>query len=282
MKTIEQAILDEFHLGQGTVHIDDLLDMFREEFPGEPFENLHAAMEILEAEGVIKLEGSSGYYHHLAEVRYTIRNILSEARYKKNRKQRRYVANTIQTNQGKYDPRNDRHRQMLAQDLYKNMTKAQQGFSTKGIRYLKEGEEIVWKKTFPNGMKLNVYTSVKTEVDPTQKSGKTFRFAPRAKGRVYFQIEYTIPAAYARVAGVPQGSQMYYSFSSTPVNRVGTFAQIIARINAGIEGLEDFGDRIKKAAAYFSKVAKGDESIEDVEAALTDALPGRQTMTQDI
>lgn len=217
-----------------------------------------------------------------SQLRSLVRDLISEARWKKGRKDRVWKPNVIQTNQGKYDPRNDRHRQMLAQDLYKNMTQAQQGFSTKSIRYLKEGEEIVWKKTFPNGMKLSVFTSVKTESDPTQKSGKTFRFAPRAKGRVYFKIEYTIPGAYARVAGVPADAQMYYSFSSTPVNRVGTFAQIIARINAGIEGLEAFGDRIQKAAAYFSKVAKGDEDIADVEAALTDALPGRQTMTQDI
>ena len=215
-------------------------------------------------------------------LRLIIRDILEEARRsKKGRKQRRYVANTIQTNQGKYDGRNDKHRQLLAQDLYKNMTKAQQGFKTKPIRQLGDGEEIVWKKTFKNGMILHVFTSVKTEPDPTQKSGKTFRFAPRAKGRVYFKIEYTIPKAYAKVAGVPSDAQMYYSFSSTPVNRVGTFAQIIARINAGIEGLEAFGERIQKAAAYFSKVAKGDEAIEDVEAALSDALPGRQTMTKD-
>ena len=216
------------------------------------------------------------------ELRYTIRSILSEARWKKGRKDRKWVPNQIQTNQGQYDGRNDKHRQLLAQDLYKNMTQAQQGFSTKPIRQLSDGEEIVWTKTFDNGMILHVFTSVKTEPDPTQKSGKTFRFAPRAKGRVYFKIEYTIPGAYARVAGVPQDAQMYYSFSSTPVNRVGTFAQIIARINAGIEGLEAFGDRIQKAAAYFSKVAKGDESIEDVEAALTAALPGRQTMTKDV
>ena len=215
-------------------------------------------------------------------LRLMIRNILQEARRsRKGRKQRRYVANTIQTNQGKYDGRNDKHRQMLAQDLYKNMTKAQQGFRTKPIRQLADGEEIVWKKTFKNGMILHIFTSVKTEPDPTQKSGKTFRFAPRAKGRVYFKIEYTIPKSYAKVAGVPPDAEMYYSFSSTPVNRVGTFAQIIARINAGIEGLEAFGERIQKAAAYFSKVAKGDELIEDVEAALSDALPGKQTMTKD-
>ena len=208
--------------------------------------------------------------------------ILQEARRsRRGRKDRKWVANTIQTNQGKYDPSKDRHRQMLAQDLYKNMTKAQQGFRTKPIRQLSEGEEIVWKKTFQNGMILSVFTSVKTEPDPTQKSGKTFRFAPRAKGRVYFKIEYTIPDRYAAVAGVPEDAEMYYSFSSTPVNRVGTFAQIIARINAGVEGLEAFGDRIKKAAAYFSKVAKGDETIEDVEAALSDALPGKQSMTKD-
>lgn len=217
------------------------------------------------------------------ELRRVIRNILLETRRtRKGRKDRKWVPNQIQTNQGKYNGRDDKHRQLLAQDLYKNMTQAQQGFMTKPIRQLAEGEEIVWTKTFRNGMKLSVFTSVKTEPDPTQKSGKTFRFAPRAKGRVYFKIEYTIPGAYARVAGVPQDAQMYYSFSSTPVNRVGTFAQIIARINAGIEGLEAFGDRIQKAAAYFSKVAKGDEAIEDVEAALTDALPGRQTMTKDI
>ena len=153
------------------------------------------------------------------------------------------------------------------------MTKAQKGFRTKPISQLGRGEEIVWKKTFKNGMILSIFTSVKTEPDQSQKSGKTFRFAPRAKGRVYFKIEYTIPQAYAKVAGVPSDAQMYYSFSSTPVNRVGTFAQIIARINGGIEGLEAFGDRIQKAAAYFSKVAKGDETIEDVEAALSDALP---------
>ena len=52
---------------------------------------------------------------------------------------------------------NDKHRQMLAQDLYKNMTKAQQGFRTKSIRQLSEGEEIVWRKTFPNGMKLTLF-----------------------------------------------------------------------------------------------------------------------------
>ena len=216
------------------------------------------------------------------KLRSLIRDLIFEARYKKGRKDRKYVPNQIETNKGKYDGRNDRHRQMLAQDLYKNMTKAQQGFRTKSIRQLKEGEEIVWKKTFKNGMILSIFTSVKTESDPSQKSGKTFRFAPRAKGRVYFKIEYSIPPAYAKVAGVPSDAQMYYSFSSTPVNRVGTFAQIIARINGGIEGLEAFGERIKKAAAYFSKVAKGDETIEDVEAALTDALPGRQTMTQDV
>ena len=150
-----------------------------------------------------------------SQLRSLVRDLISEARWKKGRKDRVWKPNTIQTNQGKYDHRNDRHRQMLAQDLYKNMTKAQQGFSTKSIRYLKEGEEIVWRKTFPNGMKLSVFTSVKTEPDPSQKSGKTFRFAPRAKGRVYFKIEYTIPAAYARVAGVPPDAQMYYSFSST-------------------------------------------------------------------
>ena len=177
-----------------------------------------------------------------AQLRSFVRGLISEARYKKGRKQRKYVKNTIQTNQGKYNPALDRHRQMLAQDLYKNMTQAQQGFITLRLFQLKEGQEIVWRKTFPNGMKLSVYTSVRVEADPTQKSGKTFRFAPRAKGRVYFQIEYTIPQAYARVAGVPPDAQMYYSFSSTPVNRVGTFAQIIARINAGIEGLEAFGD----------------------------------------
>ena len=218
----------------------------------------------------------------LQELRFVVRSLLLEARGKQGRKERKWVPNQIQTNQGKYDGRNDRHRQMLAQDLYKNMTQAQQGFSTKPISQLSEGEEIVWKKTFQNGMILNVFTSVKTEPDPTQKSGKTFRFAPRAKGRVYFKIEYTIPDRYASVSGVPADAQKYFSFSSTPVNRVGTFAQIIARINAGIEGLEAFGDRIQKAAAYFSKVAKGDEDIAEVEAALSDALPGRQTMSQDI
>ena len=217
------------------------------------------------------------------ELRLVIRSILQGARRtRKGRKDRKWVPNQIQTNQGKYDGRNDKHRQMLAQDLYKNMTQAQQGFRTKSIRQLSEGEEIVWKKTFQNGMILHIFTSVKTEADPSQRSGKTFRFAPRAKGRVYFKIEYTIPDRYASVAGVPADAQKYFSFSSTPVNRVGTFAQIIARINAGIEGLEAFGDRIQKAAAYFSKVAKGDEAIEDVEAALTDALPGRQTMTKDV
>ena len=217
------------------------------------------------------------------ELRLVIRSILQEARRsRKGRKDRKWVPNQIQTNQGKYDGRNDKHRQMLAQDLYKNMTKAQQGFRTKPISRLAEGEEIVWKKTFKNGMILHIFTSVKTEPDPTQKSGKTFRFAPRAKGRVYFKIEYTIPDRYAKVAGVPADAEHYYSFSSTPVNRVGTFAQIIARINAGIEGLEAFGERIQKAAAYFSAVAKGDEDIAEVEAALTDALPGKQKMTKDV
>ena len=87
------------------------------------------------------------------QLRSLVRDLISEGRYKKGRKDRKYVKNTIQTNQGKYDPRKDRHRQMLAQDLYRNMTQAQQGFSTKPIRYLREGEEIVRRKTFPNGMK---------------------------------------------------------------------------------------------------------------------------------
>ena len=216
------------------------------------------------------------------ELRLVVRSILQEARWKKGLKERQFVPNEIETNRGKYDGTNDKHRQMLAQDLYKNMTQQQQGFTTKPISQLREGEEIVWTKTFPNGMILNIYTSVKTEPDPTQRSGKTFRFAPRAQGRVYYKIEYTIPDRYAQIAGVPPDAEHYYSFSSTPVNRVGTFAQIIARINAGIEGLEAFGDRIQKAAAYFSKVAKGEESIADVETALSDALPGRQTMTKDV
>jgi hypothetical protein len=213
-------------------------------------------------------------------IRQILLNTLAEAKWKKGRKERKWVANTTETHEGKYDGRNDQHRQWLAQDLYKNMTRAQQGFTTKPIRELQEGEEIVWTKTFQNGMILHVYTSVKVEPDPTQRSGKTFRFAPRAQGRVYYKIEYTIPQRYAQVSGVPAGAQLHYSFSSTPVNRVGTFAQIIARINAGIEGLEAFGERIWKPAAYFSKVAKGQEAIETVEAGLSGALPGRQAMAR--
>ena len=115
------------------------------------------------------------------ELRIVVRSILQEARRsRRGRKDRKYVANTIQTNQGKYNGRDDKHRQMLAQDLYKNMTQAQEGFRTKPISQLAEGEEIVWKKTFRNGMILHIFTSVKTEPDPTQRSGKTFRFAPRA------------------------------------------------------------------------------------------------------
>ena len=72
------------------------------------------------------------------KLRSLIRDLIFEARYKKGRKDRKYVPNQIETNKGKYDGRNDRHRQMLAQDLYKNMTKAQQGFRTKSIRQLKE------------------------------------------------------------------------------------------------------------------------------------------------
>ena len=62
------------------------------------------------------------------ELRLVVRSILQEARRsRKGRKDRKWVPNQIQTNQGKYDGRNDKHRQMLAQDLYKNMTQAQQG-----------------------------------------------------------------------------------------------------------------------------------------------------------
>lgn len=215
-------------------------------------------------------------------LRLVIRDILEEARRsKKGRKQRRYVANTIQTNQGKYNPELDKHRQMLAQDLYKNMTKAQKGFRTKPISQLGRGEEIVWKKTFKNGMILSVFTSVKVEPDPSQKSGKTFRFAPKSQGRLVFRLEYTIPDRYASVAGVPEDAQKYFSFSSQSVYRSGTFAQIIARINGSIEGLEAFGDRIQKAAAYFSKVAKGEEgfSLEKVQADMS--ADSGLTMTQD-
>ena len=47
-------------------------------------------------------------------VRQLVRDILAEARYKKGRKDRKYVPNQIETNKGKYDGRNDRHRQMLS------------------------------------------------------------------------------------------------------------------------------------------------------------------------
>lgn len=209
----------------------------------------------------------------------------------KRRKDRVWKANETETNTGRYDGTNPDHRQKLAQDLYRNMTQAQSGFTSPRISELRDGQQIVWKKRFENGMLLEVFTSVAFEPDVVtingqkygrpQKSGRTFRFAPRARGRVYYRISYTIPANYARVAGVPQGAQMKYTFSSTPVNRVGTYAQIIARINAGIGGLEAFANRIQKPAAYFSRVAKGAETIENVEGQLTQALPGRQSMKQD-
>jgi hypothetical protein len=208
------------------------------------------------------------------------------------RKNRVWKANETETNAGRYDGTNPDHRQKLAQDLYRNMTQAQEGFSSPRISQLTDGQEIIWKKRFENGMLLEVFTSVKFEPDVVmhngqkygkpQKSGRTFRFAPRAKGRVYYRLSYTIPGGYARVAGVPQGAQMTYSFTSTPVNRTGTFAQIIARINAGIGGLEQFAARIWKPAAFFSRVAKGFETVESIEQQMTQALPGRQSMAQEV
>lgn len=207
----------------------------------------------------------------IAELRLVIRGILQEARRstKKNRKPRIMRKNTTETNKGRYNPELDKHRQKLAQDLYRNMTGHQKGFTTKPISQLRQGEEIVWKKTFKNKMVLSVFTSVKVEPDPSQKSGKTFRFAPKNQGRLMFKIEYTIPSGYARKAGV---TQRYFSYSSKSVYRAGTFAQIIARINGSIEGLEAFGNRIKNAAAYFSKAAQ-----EDVEAALTSSAGVKMT-----
>jgi len=46
-----------------TAHIDDLLDMFRSNYPDHDIEVLHNILEDLEDHGQIKLEGSSGFYH---------------------------------------------------------------------------------------------------------------------------------------------------------------------------------------------------------------------------
>lgn len=216
------------------------------------------------------------------QLRLVIRDILEETRRsKKGRKQRIMRKNTTEVNKARYNPALDKHRQMLAQDLYRNMTGHQKGFKTKKISQLREGEEIVWKKTFKNGMILSVFTSVRVEPDPSQKSGKTFRFAPKSQGRLIFRLEYTIPDRYAKVAGVPPDEQKYFSFSSQSVYRKGTFPQIIARINGSIEGLEAFGDRIQKAAAYFSKIAKGEKdfTIEKVQADMS--ADSGLTMTLD-
>lgn len=227
-------------------------------------------------------------------IRKFVRNeILKEAGspIMKKRKQRVWSANTTETNDGRYDGTNPDHRQKLAQDLYRNMTQGQTGYRSLPISQLQDGQEIIWTKKFENGMLLEVFTSVKFEPDVVtlngqqygkpQKSGRTFRFAPRAHGRVYYRLSYQIPGGYARVAGVPQGAQTSFSFTSTPVNRTGTFAQIIARINAGLGGLEAFANRMWKPAAYFSRVAKGDESIETLENQMTQALPGRQSMARE-
>ena len=60
---LQDDILEELELGQGTVHIDQLLDMFRTKYPGVPIEDFHDIMQILERSQVISLEGSSGFYH---------------------------------------------------------------------------------------------------------------------------------------------------------------------------------------------------------------------------
>ena len=226
------------------------------------------------------------------ELRKFIRQeILQESGIMDRNKERVWKPNETETNAGVYDGTNPDHRQKLAQDLYKNMREAQIGFTSPRLAELQNGQEIIWTKQFENGMVLQVFTSVKFEPDVVvqdgitygtpQKSGQTFRFAPRAQGRVYYKITYTIPSGYAKAAGIPLGTPLTFSFSSTPVNRVGTYAQIIARINAGIGGLEAFANRMWKPAAYFSKVAKGDESIETIEGQMTSALPGNQTMKKD-
>ena len=46
-----------------TAHIDDLLEMFRTKYPQEDVTVLHQVLEDLEDQGVIELEGSSGFYH---------------------------------------------------------------------------------------------------------------------------------------------------------------------------------------------------------------------------
>jgi len=64
---IENAIMEEFYLGQDTVHIDTLLDMMRTKFSDVPVDGLHGIMGDLEASGIIELEGTSGYYHRLIQ-----------------------------------------------------------------------------------------------------------------------------------------------------------------------------------------------------------------------
>ena len=55
----------DFDDGRGVVHIDQLIDGWRIDYPDMPIDQLHGVLEMMESSGDISLEGSSGYYRFM-------------------------------------------------------------------------------------------------------------------------------------------------------------------------------------------------------------------------
>lgn len=179
-------------------------------------------------------------------------------RFENGRARRQYVKNEIDTEVTGYDGRVEADRIQLAKDMYSLMTRQKQGFYSPGFK-APVGSEAVYTKRFKNGMVLKLYSACIKESTPHLRYKETFMMSPYAKGRVYFELSYQLPAGYAAKAGV---EPLKFTFTSRPVNRTGTYGQIIARVNAGLTALEDYAEYIISAAAYFAKVAAGDEDAE--------------------
>lgn len=154
-----------------------------------------------------------------------------------------------------YNPRSDISREELANALYRLLNQKSGFSSSKSLRQINIGEQLIYTKKFSNGMELTIFPSIVAEADQTKKSGKALRSTGYGQGRVYFSLKYTIPESYASSAGI---SPKLFTFNSVPVNRTGTISQIVARINGSINSLEQYAQYIRNPAAYFSKIVRSD------------------------
>ena len=162
-----------------------------------------------------------------------------------------------------YNPQDKQSRREMARAIY-SLLKTSKGMSFSILPSSSFGDELVYTKTFGNGMKLEIMSSVLAITEPGDRYPH-YEMTPYGQGRIYYRLSYTIPQAYANKAGVSANS---YTFESRPVNRRGTIAQIIARINSGVVALEKFADYVYNAPAYFAKVARGETTIEEVETSM--------------